>query len=111
MSQLLDALKNYIVEHPVISSIVVIAVLSIIGTYLWRSGWTLGKLKRIKLGPVEAEKAESAQKGADSRSQPPTSHTSTRDISVQVSGSNFQKNVGDIGGIITKVNPAERKDD
>lgn len=80
----------------------IVVVVLIILYLLWRSGWSLQNLKKLKIGPVEGERFDEGKENGAETGQ------SFSEIDVQVHNSKFEGDVGDIAGVIIK---SEQKDE
>jgi hypothetical protein len=112
MIQMLYALRTWLSHLPptflFLSGVLAVAVLLVL---LWRSGWGLKHLRRLRVGPLEGERFDANRQ--DDKTLP---HLSSRDVStgeinVDVAGNYFGNKVGDIGGVINKGGSAGKKDD
>lgn len=82
----------------------VVAFVSIIIVLLWKSGWSLRNIKKLKIGPVEGERFDERKAETSVDKQP------ANGINVQIRNSRFEGNVGDIGGIIIKQHGKKREE-
>lgn len=111
MQNLISTLKNYFQQEPLTAWAVVIAAVAILILLiiLWRSGWRFRSLKRVKVGPVEAERFESPGKDSNPPKESSGGTITANDVNVQVEHSTFHDQVGDIGGIIVKGDSAGKR--
>ena len=81
----------YLVWIAVVSVILILLIILL----LWRGGWRLRGIRKLRVGPVEAERFDEVDE---------TDGPQYGRIDVTIDRSEFKGNVGDIGGIITKGN-------
>ena len=82
----------------------VVAFVSIIIVLLWKSGWNLRNIKKLKIGPVEGERFDEKKARSSADEQPASG------IDVHIRDSRFEGDVGDIGGIIIKQHGKKREE-
>jgi hypothetical protein len=111
MQSLISSLKNYFQQEPLTAWAIVIAAVGILILLiiLWRSGWRFRSLKKVKIGPVEAERFESIRKDSALPKESSGGAVTAKDVNVQVEHSTFHDQVGDIGGIIVKGDSAGKR--
>lgn len=84
--------------------IIVVALVAVLALLflLWRAGWSLRSLKKLKIGPVEGERFDqTAEKDQEVRS--------FGDVTVEVHESTFRGDVRDIIGV--NLNAADRDEE
>lgn len=96
-------------SHPdaylILALVVALSLLVAILLYVFaRSGWDLRNLKRLKIGPVEAEKSD---KETSARQTAPEGGIAVGETKVTIRESEFRQGTGDIGGVIIKDAKAE----
>ncbi|MBX7228940.1 MAG: hypothetical protein K1X48_04990 [Burkholderiaceae bacterium] len=108
----MEKITKYVTEqiqHSSFALFLVIIIVIALFLILWRSGW-LKSIKKMKLGPVEAERFESKPKKPSPEPKEETDKSIAADrINVSVRESEFKGDVGDIGGIIIKENKESRR--
>jgi hypothetical protein len=91
-------------QEPVTSWLIIIGTVGalLFLVILWKSGWRFGSIKKVKVGPVEAERFEPTSNDSRSPTRTGVEAINTKDINVSVTDNTFRGQVGDIGGVIAK---------
>lgn len=100
---------NYLKEMSIWFWVIAITLIGIFLFFIIKSGWHPKKLKKVKVGPVEAERFEPISKNPDLPKESIEDSVSSDNIHVRVEDNTFKGKVGDIGGVIIKGNQESKK--
>ena len=102
MQEILTLLSQLQLPHVTPVTILIAVGIVLLLLLLWRSGWRLKTLRKVKIGPVEAERFKSNSKRLASTQEAKEGGIAAGSINIHLQDNTFQGKVGDIGGIIVK---------
>jgi hypothetical protein len=109
MHNFASSLEDYLRQLPPLVWLIILAVAGILLVLIWRSGWRFKSLKKVRVGPVEAERFEPSTTNTTPPKEASAATVGDSNIQVQVKDSTFHDKVGDIGGVIIKGDPGKSR--